>query len=463
MAKLRGDFICRAWVVAGATLLVGSVASAQMPAPKADPADFGLAIPSTGLVRQGEGRRVLLDDNRQPVVAQVLADVADQRIVILPSGRLRSLPIAETKATERAFVGSTREDLVRQLTAKTLPGFKNRKSEHYLFIYNCSDAFQTATRRILETMYAPVVENLKRRKFPVVKPQTPLVVIIFATEEQFQKYHPMPPGVVAYYSGVSNHVVLFEQSRLADAAPELAIKQAVATIAHEGIHQILHNIGVQQRLSRWPMWISEGLPEFYAPTSAAERWRWKGVGEPNDMRMYELEQALKSGSVNLRELVQQTVVAPRLSSTGYAVAWALTHYLEKAKHKNFYAYLAEVSKTQPFAEGALGAPSGLAADEALFVKHFGGDYQKLANGLLKHLKNQKYADPILNQTHYVATFDTSAQRSVSVTTSRVEAQKWQDANLNRVPPTLRARVSFQITPYPNRGTAEAAAKNWLAR
>ena len=103
----------------------------------------------------------------------------------------------------------------------------------------------------------------------------------------------MPAGVVAYYSNVSNHVVMYERGKLNQMLPLLADQQAAATIAHEGIHQILHSIGVQQRLAHWPIWISEGLAEYFAPTSTDERSRWKRVGKVNDMRMFELDRYLK--------------------------------------------------------------------------------------------------------------------------------------------------------------------------
>ena len=77
----------------------------------------------------------------------------------------------------------------------------------------------------------------------------------------------------------------------------------------------MHNTGVQQRLSRWPAWISEGLPEFFAPTETGKRLHWKGPGKPNDMRMYELKRFLDAGDGHL-------VVAPgdTLTSTAPSAA-----------------------------------------------------------------------------------------------------------------------------------------------
>jgi len=113
----------------------------------------------------------------------------------------------------------------------------------------------------LDTMFPGVVTYAKAQKIETHEPEVPLVALMFRTEEQFQGYQRAPPGVVAYYHTLSNRVVMYEETRLANIKKELAIQQSLATIAHEGAHQILHNIGVQQRLSIWPMWLSEGLAE----------------------------------------------------------------------------------------------------------------------------------------------------------------------------------------------------------
>jgi len=176
-------------------------------------------------------------------------------------------------------------------------------------------------------MYPGLFGYFRRLQIDVHDPEVPLVVIIFHTEEEFEEYRAMSESVAAYYDSISNHVVIYEQSKLATIAPELAAKASISTIAHEGVHQILHNIGVQHRLSRWPTWISEGLAEYFAPTSVGRRFRWKGVGKVNDLRMSELGTYLKRPRLQPGEMVRQTIAANSLSPTGYASAWALTHFL----------------------------------------------------------------------------------------------------------------------------------------
>ena len=362
--------------------------SGATPAPQADPRDFGLDIPDVGPIRQGEGRRVVVKNPAgKPVVANIHVDIGDRRLVTMPDGRMASYLISETQSTRQPFQAATQEEIAKDLTEKTFAGFRTKNTKHYLYIYNTSKEFHTATSRILETMYPAMLAYFKRQKFKVHEPATPMVVIMFDTEAEFQSYHRMPPGVVAYYSNVSNHVVVYEHGKLNQLAPLLAEQQAIATIAHEGVHQILHSIGVQERLAHWPIWISEGLAEYFAPTTTDERLRWKGVGKVNDMRMFELNRYLKQPEREHGSMVEHTVSAARLTSTGYATAWALTHYLAARKKEKFFAYLTDVAKAQPLSAGVSADVSDEPLDnKELFVKHFGANFGVMETDLIRYLE-----------------------------------------------------------------------------
>lgn len=449
-------------VLAVAAVFMGQkTLPAQQPAPQAKDSDFGLLVPTEGPVRQGEGRRVTLSRGGKDVVALVHVDIGDRRLVILPNGRLESVPMSETTPTNVSFTPATHDEIAAEMTGGTFKGFKTRKTARYLYIYNTSEEFYKATSTILETMYPGVLAYFKGRKFPVHAPETPLVVIMFKTEDEFQKYHEMPSGVVAYYSGIPNHVVMYEQSKLLEVAPELAASQSISTIAHEGIHQILHNIGVQQRLAHWPIWLSEGLAEYFAPTSTGKRLRWKGVGEVNDMRMFELERFLKQGSAEKGAVISHTVGAPSLTSTGYASAWALTHYLAARKGEKFTSYVSEISKTQPFTERTYPEQSlSTARNLEIFGKYFGSDYTAMEVDLIKHLQKQPYTNPILNQTHYVVMITLGNTRMTAVTSSPAAIKQLQEETLAAVPPSMRGAASMQIQPFPNRNAAMEFAIRW---
>ncbi|MGE0608893.1 MAG: DUF1570 domain-containing protein, partial [Pirellulales bacterium] len=382
-----------------------------------------------------------LDAAGELVVAMVYSEIADRFLVQLPNGKLAAYRQADATITDRPYEPVSKKALLAELAKEQFQGYKTRETNRYVYVYNTSEEFYKATSTILETMYPALYKYCEREKLDVHDPDVPLVVVMFKTEAEFQAYHRMPDGVVAYYNGVSNHVMMYEQSRLAEIAPELAIKQSISTIAHEGVHQILHNIGVQQRLSRWPMWISEGLPEFFAPTKVDKRVRWKGVGLVNDLRMHSLLEYIKQRPTSEPgQLVRETVDAEQLDATGYAEAWALTHYLAKYKRKEFFAYLRDVSQFQSLARREQ-------PDVDLFVKHFGQDYAELESAMLKSLKKLPYSDPIANQTHYLVILAGAGGRRISVGVSPAHVQQL-------IAQAPGAAVTVQA--FPDRASAERA-------
>lgn len=442
--------------VFGFTVLVCAVVAAQQPAPQAEPEDFGLLLPQARPVAGG-GRRVLVHDGtEQLVVGKVHVEVGDRLVVMLPDGRLISVKHQEATATDRPFEPASKEAVIESLTATKFKGFKTRETNRYVYIFNTSDAFAEATSRILETMYPSLYAYCKRQKLTDSEPETPLVVIMFRTEAEYQGYREMPAGVVAYYNAVSNRVVMYEQSQLADVAPAIALKQSISTIAHEGVHQILNNIGVQQRLSNWPMWIGEGLPEFFSPTSTDRRIKWKGVGLVNDLRMHELIEYLKARpeDTDPGDLVRQTVTAPSLTSTGYAAAWALTHYLAKYRQPEFFAYLSDVSALPPLVEPTNG-------NLDLFTRHFGEDLAGIENGMLASLKKLPYVDPIANQPHFVAVIQIGLRRSVVVTTSPASIRQWQQQVLSELSAAERASAKMSVQAFPNKSIADRTARSLM--
>jgi hypothetical protein len=423
----------------------GSLLADEPIFPQASPEELGLVVPNAPPMPGGQRRVLVVDDEAgQGAVAQVYLEVGDHYVVLLPDGSIRSLPKLNTTETDRPFAPMEKEALAKKLTSGRFAGFRTRMTRRYLYVYNTSDAFAQATSRILETMYGPLLNNCRRWKLSVQDAQFPLVVVMFRTEEEFQKYRKMPDGFVAYYNGLSNHVVMFEQSELADLAPELAFKQSVSTIAHEGVHQILHNIGVQQRLSHWPVWFSEGLAEYFAPTQLDRRVRWKGVGLVNDLRLHELSEYYKArkGQDRDGEIIRRAVEAQTLDSLGYATSWALIDYVSRFHRDAFRDCLRHVSQLGPLQEMQAGS---------LYTDHFGSDFGRMETSLVEYLQALPYINPISNQTHFVLMLK-EANREVLVTAS---------------PARLREKLSkittqkFLIQAFPDRATAEAFAQAWV--
>lgn len=423
------------------TTSVGRAQDSEEPepsAPRVAPASVdgvgGLAIPE-GVKPQPPLTEFAKHKGR---VVRVLGEVGSGRVVKLPTGELTVVQRDETEADQGPFANASREELTEQLKSEGFENYKFTPAGYYLFAYDCTDAYYLHTRSILESMLRGVVKQLGAWGLQPQRPETPLVVVITPNRQAFDAVMEMPKEVAAYYNGITNRVVLYEDDRLFDAAPEFALKQGSYVVAHEAIHQLLHNTGIQRRLAAWPQWISEGVPEYFCPLrvhSSLARTdgdelpvrtvKWSEAGMVNDLRMHDLLRTRPAAG----RLVRETVSAPSLTAHGYSVAWGLTHYLAERRTEEFKAYLADMQKTPPLS--LIGAETPRAPDP-LFVKHFGDDFAALEKAVQKHLTSRKmqsaYSDPYENQTHYVVSVTYKKGRTFYTTAgirlSPAAAREW---------------------------------------
>jgi hypothetical protein len=456
------------FIAASACLSLAAWAHSQDAAQTADPRDFGIEL-TPGPVLPGEQQAVTTNNNEgRPVIGRVHVRVGSGAIILMPDGQLFGRREGEFSPTDRKFKPLDRNELAKRLAVE-FSGFRTKSTNHYVYVYNTSDEFQFGTGRILESMLPGIKKWAETCKIDVKNPAVPLVVVMFRTEAEFRRHRRMPPGVVAYYEPVSNRVYMYEQSRLSSVRPDLALGQAISTVAHEGVHQILHNIGVQQRLSIWPMWLSEGLAEFFAPTTVGKNLKWKGAGHVNDVRMFELEQYVRGKAAEgaSGEMVEHTVLAgpAQLSSLGYATSWALVHFLDKAKRPELVALVREASNFAPLTGATDVSNLGVVrSNREAFSKQLGSDFKSLETQIIEHLKSLPYNDPLKDAPHFVATFEAGSgrrlQRSASTFHFLPLAEKWLGDMRQKLPTAEQAAAKTAIRDFDNRALAEAFMRQW---
>jgi hypothetical protein len=353
------------------------------------------------------------------------------------------VPRSQTAPTDRPFVPADAEAMKKALRAAGFGEFKMEWASPYLYVYASSEGFYLHTRSILESMYPGVKATLESWGLEPKDPEVPLVVIIMPSREAFDAYDKTAPEIAAYYNTLTNYVVLYEDQRLWEAAPEFALKQGAYIVAHEGVHQILHNAGIQQRLSRWPMWISEGLPEYFCPLKVSSRIvrtanaelptrtiKWTDPGMVNDLRMHSLLRTSASGG----DVAKQLLSASDLGAREYALAWGLVHYLVNEKPTEFRAYLKDIEQIEPL-DTSRKALTGRV--DPLFVKHFGEDFTAIEGGVQQHLTSRKmqaeYRDPEVYQTHYVVKRVVKQARTFNiamlVTTSPAAVREFKESEV----------------------------------
>jgi hypothetical protein len=416
-------------------------------------------------------RRIRVRDfDGREVIARLYTE-ADNGVVLLPDGRL-GWPRQLLDADE-PFVPDTAEAIVARLTAGPFRGFQAKKTEHYVVLYQGSERFAQASASLLESLYQGLSRKLAAKGLPVHPPEFPLVAIIYPDEEAFRAASPkLPEDVQAYYDVVSNRIHFYETSERDREAPDVAARRRPQTVAHEGTHQILQNIGIQRRLANWPPWIVEGLAEYFAPTSVGKDGSWDGANKINPFHMATIRdlndplayQGTSNGPAIPRighdprqPVVSYLLTRTDLSPTDYALSWALTHFLANKHFERFLAYLRELGKRaplQPFTP-----EQNLAEFRTLLAAPYRGNLAQLDRAFNRYLSGLRENSP---QPYYAVTFEQPigpgvVRRAVLVSQSQALIHQWVEemTAADGGPVTWRAR------PFPTRTRARLAAEQWL--
>ncbi len=308
-----------------------------------------------------------------------------------------------------------RSDLAERLRAEFGPGFETLSTERYLFVHNVSDAYVDWCARLFEKVADAFDKYAVKSKLPTTERVEPMVVVIFATQRQFFEYAaretPSPDKLAAYYNMQTNRVALYdlsgaESSRsaavAADAEPErrrrafqetkefLSRPNAafnVATIVHEASHQVAFNRGLFLRTGPFPFWAVEGLAlTFETPNGRASQGGWNFTGSfPKNERLLERFRRY-AATTRQRDPLRSLVAAQNIGDARddvegfYAASWALFYYLYKRRPNELAAYLRETAAKPPFV--AYPASDRIAD----FEKHFGDDWEKLTENLLRFVR-----------------------------------------------------------------------------
>jgi hypothetical protein len=446
-------------------------AEAPVPAANASPeqAPTTDVAPAASAPPEGAGsapRRVRVQSESGRVVVARIHGMHDGEVsVMLPDGQL-GLPRA-LYYTDDAFRPETADAMSQELLEGAFAGFQLRRSAHYLVYYRSTNTFADASVRLLEELFRGLSEAFRKRDIPFHEPEFPLVAVIFRTEAEFRAHKPVDPDVQAYYEIFTNRIYFYQQSERDERSPEVAALRKPQTVAHEGTHQILQNVGVQPRLSAWPLWLVEGMAEYCAaPVTTKKGVGWRGLGVVNPLHMAtirDLEDPLSlqvMGNDHLRigrdprkSLIEYLVTRTELTPTDYALAWALTHFLALKRGPEFVEFLKTMSQMPPMQKVTP------AEHLAAFRAAFGDDLARMDRKLVDYLSKLKGYEPL---PYYAVVFEQRVgggivKHAAIVSQSPSMIRQWIDAvsNAHGAPPT------WEAFPHPTRARALLTAEQWM--
>lgn len=430
---------------------------------------------------QAEPVRMLVGDaSGRVLVSRLYARGPGGPVVQLPDGSL-GWPEGEV-LTDRPFRPWTARQVANAFRNGRDGNFRVIERSPYVVLTEGSNAFAEQAADLLQSLYHDLFACFEDGGIPVTEPEFPLVAVIYRDEAAFRRYRPVDPDVRAYYEVASNRIILYESSAQDLRAPELAALSRPQTIAHEGIHQILQNIGVQRRLADWPPWLVEGLAEYYSPTalpdpSPESRSGWGDYGRANFGRVNPLHMAtlidLQDPSTLLAHLrgpgpgkispawtrlgpdepwVTHLMLRTELSPTDYALAWCLTHYLAHNHPDALRSYLLTLGQRSPL------KPSTPEQHLKDFITAFGVHPSALTRRIDRHLTSLRYDRVPYYSVRFEQTMPSGlTRRGTLVSPSPTMITQWLQAQ------TLPdgAPLLWWATPFASRNLARLSCESWL--
>jgi hypothetical protein len=193
--------------------------------------------------------------------------------------------------------------------------------------------------------YMKGVENaflsfVKEARVTTQRPTHPLVVLIFESQEDFNKYAAAITGgnglsasrIAGFYSGLTNFLAI----RLAEC-------HSFDVPLHEAIHQQVYNRHVFERLAPIPHWFDEGIATGFEATHGKI-----SIG-PSIISPRYARQVIAAKELTFKEIIADDRVfdGDVLAGEAYGNAWAL-HWLLFTKYRSQYGkYLRLLAEKQP--------------------------------------------------------------------------------------------------------------------
>ena len=241
-----------------------------------------------------------------------------------------------------------------------LERWRQMRSANFLLVGDVGERELRSVAGRLEQFRAAVGAILPRA---TVTTATPTTVIVFRSHRSFRPFKPLYNGEVSEHiggyflagSGV-NHITLTVESR------GLPGENRFGVIYHELVHLMVSNT-----LRGVPLWLNEGLAEYYRTLEVERGGTRVKVGNPHAPHVLRLRERL----LPLDQLVAVGHGSPLYNerdraSIFYAQSWALVHYLvlgDKRKHAAAMSPLVEALAEGVGLEQASQRALGMSADQ----------------------------------------------------------------------------------------------------
>ncbi|QEG23664.1 DUF1570 domain-containing protein [Mariniblastus fucicola] len=323
----------------------------------------------------------------------ILFEGTDGQLHIFTADRIVSLDKGVEKTPPM-----NHDELGQSLLADLPDGFRIHSTKNYVIAYKTELEFAQWIEDLYEKRLFKEFQKFGRTKLRngLTDSRFPLAVVVFGSRPEYDRYvvrelGTEPGSMIAHYSQLTNRVAMYDltfdlgdggkKRRLKDVLKKPEAIPMVTTIIHEGTHQLMFNRGMQTRLADAPLWLNEGIANWFETPDPDNGIGWHRPGLVNDHRMAQLRRYIPNRPANSLE----TLIASdeRFRGEGafdaYAESWALMHFLLNRNTKKTRRYVKAISNKPP------GVKVSAATRLEEFKEHF-GELDRLDKAFLIYVK-----------------------------------------------------------------------------
>jgi hypothetical protein len=275
----------------------------------------------------------------------VLADLASEVQLLGSDGQLRVLSkskLVRPQWLNGNLIASPAAELKTELLREFGKGFDVSGTGHYLVVHPAGQRDLWAAR--FEEIYRSFRWYFQVRSFPVQQPKFILIAVVFPTQSDFMRFaaqqgHQVSANVLGFYDPRSNRVYMYDFT--AGRRNPADWQTNAETVIHEVTHQMAFNSGVHSRFGQAPKWVVEGLATVF---EAPGVWNGLKKNSPadrvnrNQLTQFRAALAKRPKGALLQFIADDRTFNANVAS-GYAEAWALSHYLTETNPRAYAKYL----------------------------------------------------------------------------------------------------------------------------
>lgn len=350
--------------------------------------------------------------------------VSDSEVcwLLKQDGRLQILDLAEVtefKQVGNVFRPFSTNEMRTRLLAEFGKGYEVDTRGSQVLVAPAGKA--KACADIVETTSKSFASYFSRRNFKLDKFETPIVTIVFPSQQEFLEYCGQDmvkntQGLRGYYSPTSNRVALYVEqpapvakscvgdfgqaapagppspfSRLTHYGAPQGTSNFKDTLTHETTHQMGFNSGLHSRLGDDPTWVIEGLAMLFEGDANRDDTRQQTtvtqrMNRERFMWFREYSQTRRHPK-SLEEFVTTNALFSTNTLDAYSEAWALTFFLAETRSSHFSGYLKKLANRTELGEYT---PMKRLND---FKASFGKDLSQLESQYLRFIQELESDTP----------------------------------------------------------------------